>query len=113
MILHILRALFVLLMALVGLFFVFQDPPPKDAPYTAFWGPPAIAWVIGVLLVCVDIIAPPRRKLAIFSGTFLGLIVGLAFAYVLSFAVQVLVEQYATGDKTQTARFINMPVSNA
>ena len=28
------------------------------------------------LLVCIDILSPPRRKLAIFSGTFFGLIVG-------------------------------------
>jgi uncharacterized protein YacL len=108
MILHILRALFVLLMAAVGLFFVYQNPPPREAGYLEFWGPPAVAWALGVVLVCVDIVAPPRRKLAIFSGTFLGLIVGLAIAYVLSFAVQVLVEQYATGDKKITAQFINM-----
>jgi uncharacterized protein YacL len=113
MILHILRALFVLLMAAAGFVYLYQNPPAKDAPYLDFWIPPAIAIVLGVILVCIDILAPARRKLAIFSGTFLGLIVGLAFAYVLSFVVKVLVQQYATGDQIQTAQFINMLVSLA
>src|SRR5262249_16391101 len=44
------------------------------------------------LLVCIDILSP-RKKLALFSGTFLGLIVGIAIAYALSFVVRLLVEQ--------------------
>src|SRR5204863_4792529 len=35
-----------------------------------------------------------RKKLALFSGTFLGLIVGIAIAYALSFVVRLLVEQF-------------------
>src|SRR5439155_14531099 len=113
MILHVLRALFVLLIATVGFFFVYRHPPPREAGYWEFWSPPAIALAIGVLLVCIDIVAPARRKLAIFSGTFLGLIVGLAFAYVLSFAVEVFVQQYFEGDQKQIIQFINMLASVA
>ena len=112
MILHILRALFVLLMAAVGFFYLYQNPPPHGSSYLDYWIPPAMALVVSVVLVCIDILAPARRKLAIFSGTFLGLFVGLAFAYVLSFVVQVLVQQYVHGrDWEQTAQFINMLIS--
>ena len=111
MILHVLRALFVLLMAAVGFFYLYQNPPSRGSSYLEYWIPPAIGLVLGGILVCIDILAPARRKLAIFSGTFLGLIVGLAFAYVLSFVVQVLVQQYVEGDKGQTAQFINMLIS--
>ena len=63
MILHILRALFVLLMAAVGFFFAFQESPPLDLDISVI-----IAITLSVLLVCLDILSPPRRKLAIFSG---------------------------------------------
>ena len=77
MILHVLRALVVLLMATVGFFFIYQNPPGRDASFLEFWTPPAISTTIAVLIVCTDILAPARRKLAIFSGMFLGLVVGL------------------------------------
>jgi uncharacterized protein YacL len=112
MILHILRALFVLLMAAVGFFYLYQYPPVKGASYLEYWIPPAVAIALGVVLVCIDILAPARRKLAVFSGTLLGIVVGLAIAYVLSFVVQVLVQQYVHGrDWEQTAQFINMMIS--
>ena len=66
----------------------------------------------GCLLVCIDILAP-RRKLAIFSGTILGLIVGLLIAYVLSFVVRLLVETYGSGDKERIIQYINMVISIA
>ena len=96
MILHLLRALFVLLMAAVGFFFVFDNPKEVDNIDVVVWILPAVA--LAVLLVCIDILAP-RRKLAIFSGTILGMVVGLLIAYVLSFVVTLLVTQYVTGDQ--------------
>src|SRR5688500_20187623 len=110
MILHLLRALFVLLMAAVGFFFVFEDPGQVDNIDVVVWILPAVA--MAVLLVCIDILAP-RSKLAIFSGTILGLIVGLLIAYVLSFVVTLLVSQYVTGDQERIARYVNMVVSVA
>jgi uncharacterized protein YacL len=107
MILILLRALFILLITAVGFVFVFQDKN-IDRTDMDVWVLPAIALSFGVLLVCIDILAPARRKLAIFAGTFFGLVVGLAIAYLLSFAVRLLVEQYATGDKERTIQFINM-----
>lgn len=111
MVLSILRALFVLLMAAVGFFYVFLDPSPiRLGVYD--WLLPSIGITLAVFFVCVDILAP-RQKLAIFSGTFFGLIVGLIFAYVFGFVVRLLVEQYATGYKERLIEYINMMVSIA
>jgi uncharacterized protein YacL len=91
MLLQILRALFVLLMAGVGwFFFVSSSHLFPDATW-----PLSIALVVAVFFICIDILAP-RKKLAVFSGTFLGLIVGLVIAYALSFAVTLVVDQYLT-----------------
>src|SRR3954465_4580596 len=83
MVLHVLRGLFILLMAAVGWFYL-----------RLTWFSMAIALALGILFVCIDILSP-RKKLAIFSGTLLGLVVGIAIAYALHFAVELLVEQLA------------------
>jgi uncharacterized protein YacL len=88
MVLHILRALFVILMASVGWFFL-TDPKLSFGPWT--WMALTIALVLAVLFVCIDILSP-RRKLAVFSGTFLGLLVGVFAAYALSFVLSLLVD---------------------
>jgi len=92
MVLQIVRALFVLLMAAAGWFYI----------TAGFWGAStwlteAVALSVGVLLLCVDIISS-RRKLAIFSGIFFGLIVGVSISYALSFVVRLLVEQWMPND---------------
>lgn len=114
MILHILRALFVLLMVAVGFVFIQQSPEDLGDLQTYVWLTPAVALTVGVALVCIDILAP-RRKLAIFSGVFFGLVVGLIVAYVLSFVVDLLVVQYGTGlsgpQRTQLVTFINLTLS--
>jgi uncharacterized protein YacL len=102
MILFILRALFVLLMAAVGWFYI-QHPTQFWGTYT--WLAMMTALVIGVLIVCVDILSP-RKKLAIFSGSFFGLIVGVSIAYALSFVVRLLVEQFMTPNN----QLIGMPL---
>jgi uncharacterized protein YacL len=51
-----------------------------------------VTLTIGVLFVCIDILSP-RRKLAVFSGAILGLLVGVAIAFSLSFVVKLLVDQ--------------------
>jgi uncharacterized protein YacL len=83
MVLHILRAMFILLMAAVGWFFIGQIN----------WLTMGIALAVGVMFLCIDILAP-RAKLSVFAGTFFGLLVGIAIAYALSFVVQLLVEQF-------------------
>src|SRR5436853_5821872 len=88
MILHVLRALFILLMGAVGYFLLLQ-PQQVFGAYT--WLTLGIVLSIGVLIVCVDILSP-RRKLAVFSGTFLGLLVGVFIAYALSFVVTLVVD---------------------
>jgi uncharacterized protein YacL len=90
MVLVVLRALFILLMGAVGWYFV-EDPRGFLNEHN--WLALAMALAIGVLFVCVDILAP-RKKLAVFSGTFLGLIVGILSAYGLSFAVNLVVDQW-------------------
>jgi uncharacterized protein YacL len=93
MILTFLRALFVLLMAALGWHFLTQQTAIIPDQYR--WMALTVLLVVGVLIVCIDILAP-RRKLAIFSGTFLGLIVGMLTTYGFSFAVAMLVDRYVT-----------------
>jgi uncharacterized protein YacL len=87
MVLYVLRAVFVLLMAGVGWFFFHNSPTPQGL------APILCALSLGVLFVAIDIFSP-RRKLAILSGAVLGLLVGVAIAYALSFVVTLLVESY-------------------
>ena len=90
MILQFLRALFVLLMAAAGWFFVSHGALfHTDVNWLAL----AISLSIGVFIVCVDILSP-RRKLQIFSGTILGLLVGMLLTYALSFVVGMMVDQF-------------------
>ncbi len=83
MVLHILRAIFVLLMAAVGYFYLDLN-----------WLTMTIALALGVMFVCIDILAP-RRKLAIFSGAFFGVLIGSMLAYGLSFVTDLVVGQAA------------------
>jgi uncharacterized protein YacL len=102
MVLFLLRALFILLMAAVGWFYV-------KSPYQPFgdvtWMAMGIAVVIGTFLLCVDILSP-RRKLLIFSGTFFGLVIGISIAYALSFVVQLLADQYLGRLDPHAANFL-------
>jgi uncharacterized protein YacL len=85
--------MFILLMAAAGFYFIGEMAPI----YNVAWLAMGIALVFAVVLVCIDILAP-RQKLAIFSGTILGMVVGLSIAYVLSFVVRLLVEQFVPAD---------------
>jgi uncharacterized protein YacL len=90
MVLHILRALFILLMGAVGWFFVRHGGQPLGRNT---WLAMTITLSVGVFFLCVDILSP-RKKLAIFSGTFLGLLVGLVVAYGMSFVVDMMADRY-------------------
>ena len=92
MVLQALRALFVLLMAAIGYYFL-KQAAGVELYHVPPWLMLMITLSIGVLVVCVDILSP-RRKLAIFSGTFFGLIVGMLISYGFSFIVGLLVDQY-------------------
>ena len=81
MVLHVLRALFVLLMAAAGYSYLKLS-----------WLTMAIGLTLAVLFLSIDILSP-RRKLAVFAGTFLGIIIGVMLAYALSFAVEMVVDQ--------------------
>jgi uncharacterized protein YacL len=93
MVLHVLRALFILLMAAAGFYYIKELTPYWDDAWLAM----GTTIILGVILVCVDILAP-RKKLAIFSGTFLGLVVGITIAYAFSFVVRLIVEQFVPSD---------------
>ncbi len=101
MVLTALRALFVLLMAGVGWFFI-NDPAQMFGPFT--WLAVAIAVCSATLLVCADIISP-RHKLAVFSAVTAGLIVGLACSYALSFVVQMLTDHYLQAPDLTSPRY--------
>ncbi len=105
--------MFVLLMASVGYYFILE-PKYLDAMGANGWMVMGVVLSLGVLVVCVDILAP-RRKLAILSGTFLGLIVGMLVTFALSFVVRMLIDQFilSAGElSTEKARLIqnNLPV---
>ncbi len=107
MVLHILRALFVLLMGGIGWFFVGDKSQPLgDQTGLAM----ATTVTMALFFVAVDILSP-RRKLAIFSGTFLGLIVGLLVCFAMSFVVELLVDQYlpvpTEGRSAEQIRLLN------
>ena len=89
MILYVLRALFVLLMAAVGWFYIAPHPGWVGGGWAAM--PVAIA--IALLFISIDVLSP-RRKLSLFAGSFFGLLVGIAIAYALSFVVGLLVDNY-------------------
>lgn len=101
MVLHILRGLFILLMAAVGWFYLQLN-----------WLAMAVALSLGVLFVCIDIVSP-RKKLAVFSGTLLGLVVGIAVAYGLHFAVELVISGMGIGpsiesERTKVVQFITL-----
>src|SRR3954466_9373565 len=111
MVLHILRALFVLLMAAAGWFFFVADPvqPRSGDALLAL----SITLSIAVFFVCVDILAP-RQKVLVFSGTFLGLLVGMLISYGLSYVVYLIVDLFFPGlgqdQKFKIIRFTNLIV---
>jgi uncharacterized protein YacL len=88
--LTILRALFVLLMAAIGWNYVVDNDRPLA---NSTWLAMAIGLAIAVFCVSIDILAPSRRKLALFAGTFFGLVVGVLAGYALSFVVALIVTQ--------------------
>jgi uncharacterized protein YacL len=90
MVLNILRALFVLLMAAVGWHYIEVDNSPVGG---LTWLLVAFALIISVFILCLDILSP-RKKLAIFSASLFGIVVGLMIAYALSFVVHLMVDQY-------------------
>ena len=113
MILTFLRALFVLFMAAAGWYLLSTSQAFRA--YT--WLSLMITLSIGVLIICVDILSP-RNKLQMFSGTFLGLFVGLLITYAMSFVVKLLLPQYfemaltviGREDKAQFEFFINLVI---
>jgi uncharacterized protein YacL len=107
MILHVLRALFILLMGAVGYFLLLQ-PSQVLGQYT--WLTMMITLCVGVLIVCTDILSP-RRKLAMFSGTFLGLVVGVFIAYALSFVVSLIVDNYLPAISDSAQEFLSQTYS--
>jgi uncharacterized protein YacL len=92
MLINLIRALFVLIIASVGWSFVGDE---RSILGDASWAFLAIALVVGVLFLCVDILAP-RNKLQVFAGSFFGLLVGVLIAWAFSFVIPLLVEQIAS-----------------
>ncbi|HSZ59529.1 MAG TPA: PIN domain-containing protein [Tepidisphaeraceae bacterium] len=93
MVLYVLRALFVLLMAALGWFYIAHVAAGGE-PGTSgvsFVMPATIA--LSLLFIAADVFSP-RRKLSILAGSFFGLLVGIAIAYALSFVVSLLVDNY-------------------
>lgn len=88
MVLHVLRGLFVLLMGAIGWFYLSN---PQSIGVAA-WMVMPVMLALALLFVGIDILSP-RRKLAVFSGAILGLMVGVSIAYAMSFVVNLVVDQ--------------------
>lgn len=89
MVLIVLRALFILLMTAVG-WAVVRDQNQVFGGAT--WLAVMFCLVLGTLVVCIDVLSP-RRKLTVFAGTFLGLLVGILFAVALSKVTSLILDQ--------------------
>lgn len=90
MVLWVLRAIFVVLIWAVAL--LAAGKSIADLGTQATW------WMVGaitvaVVLVAVDIVLP-RKSLAALSGVFLGVVVGMVFAYGLGLIVDLMIEIY-------------------
>lgn len=88
--LHLLRALFVLLMASVGYYYLLQLPGPF-AENT--WATLSVAISAAVLILSIDILSS-RRKLLNLSAVLFGTTLGIAIGWVMGLVVAFLVGQY-------------------
>lgn len=93
MLIQIIRALFVLIMAAIGYAYIADSENQPLGHLT--WTLMALAVVVAVGFVCVDILSP-RKKLQVFAGTFFGLLVGVLIAWALSFVIPLIVTQLVT-----------------
>lgn len=109
MVLHVLRALFILLMGGVGYFLLLQ---PAQAYGEFTWLTMMITLTLGVFIVCIDILSP-RRKLAVFSGSFLGLLVGVFIAYALSFVVTLVIDNYISALSADAEKWLGAKPAGA
>jgi uncharacterized protein YacL len=114
MALNVLRGLFVLLMAAVGYSFIKLDPRDVGSLGGSTWLALAFSLSLGVLMVVLDIVSG-RRKLAVFSGLAVGILVGLTITYALSFGVSLVVDNVIIPDggdaeKTAIASFLNLMI---
>lgn len=116
MTLHLLRALFVLLMASVGWYYLTQDPTKSPGPFGQdSWAALAVAVTVAVLVLSIDILSS-RRKLLNLSAVLVGTIAGLAIGWVLGLAVKLLIDRYMPVEniaKTQLIDFFQVLVSVA
>jgi uncharacterized protein YacL len=93
MLIQIIRALFVLIMAAIGYAYI-ADPEQQPLGHLT-WTLMALAVIVAVTFVCIDILSP-RKKLQVFAGTFFGLLVGVLIAWALSFVIPLIVTQLVT-----------------
>jgi uncharacterized protein YacL len=86
--LHLVRALFILLCASVGWYYLEQTTGPlKEESWLIF----TISLVLGVLIMSADILAS-RRKLMVFAAVMCGLGVGLLAALALSYPAKWIID---------------------
>ena len=95
MVLYVLRALFVLLMAAVGWFYL-AHPSGELGAGTPWLTMPA-AIIVAFIFIAIDV-ASPRRKLSILAGSFFGLLVGIAIAFALNFIISLIIDNYYQPD---------------
>jgi uncharacterized protein YacL len=101
MILQLLRAIFVMLMAAIGVYFL-RETKEGPGPFGHLsYATIAVAVVLAVLILAIDILSS-RRKLLALSGVFFGLVIGSIIAKNLGLVIYMLVDQFmGPGDKEQ------------
>ena len=93
MVIWVLRAGFVVLIWAVALLAAGKSSADLGAQ-ASWWMAGAIG--VAVLLIAVDVFLP-RKSLAALSGAFLGLVVGMVFAYGLGLIVDLMIDVYFPG----------------
>lgn len=111
MLIYVLRAIFVLLIAAVALSTA-AGGEPGDAGRVRI--PLTVAAVIVALVIVGVDIFMPRKSLAALSGGFLGLVVGMVFAYGLSLILDLLIQTYAPSllEPVRQSRMVMNQVTN-
>ena len=113
MFLHVLRAIFILLLAGVAWSFLGSESDPMGIPFFAWMQTKKeiillVSLLIGIAVVVVDVFIP-QKSLGIVSGVLFGLVVGMVVAFGLSLIVDLTVQSF--GPELRTPVVARTPVT--
>ena len=96
MLLHILRAIFVLLVIAVAMIYIGGATDQAESKLLVYHRDAVLLAALGlaILIVAVDVLVPQKSLMAI-SGLFFGLIVGMVVTYGLCLIINLMIESFA------------------